>query len=215
MKRSRHTVIFQALMLTLAFVLLSGCSSDADRISAITDTGDFTAPLLSLEDSGDRGKPSNELPADGKWITPELGGLVKADFFSVIIPPGALSEDTYISVTRDDPYYATVELGPHGIQFNTEVYLRIDLKKFHRYMKKTGTDATDLSVAHFNELLGGWVALETFYAGGEFNLGAIMGSEGNADAVTLPDQVNDEALNGREDFIWAVTTHFSRYALAD
>jgi hypothetical protein len=61
-------------------------------------------------------------------ISAETGGTVTNGYFSLYFPPGALSEDTEITI--DMPRYpeAMVELGPHGIVFNKNVTMTLPLE---------------------------------------------------------------------------------------
>jgi hypothetical protein len=58
-------------------------------------------------------------------VSAETGGTVSNGYFSLYFPPGALDEDTEITI--DMPRYpeAVVELGPHGIEFNKPVTLSL------------------------------------------------------------------------------------------
>ncbi len=62
-------------------------------------------------------------------ISAEMGGTVTNGYVSLYFPPGALSEDTEITI--DMPRYpeAMVELGPHGIEFNKNVTMTMPLAK--------------------------------------------------------------------------------------
>jgi hypothetical protein len=180
---NRHLLAALALIGVTALAVLTGCSDTRSitALPAIIDSGDYTQPLPAFEDDDfDRGASRRS----EKMIKPDKGGKVKLNWFTVVIPPGALDEKTRISITRDDPKSATVELEPDGIEFNCEVILQINLKRCRRFMKRNRLEATDLKIALFVENSGDWVALETFH---------------------------DED----KDIVWAVTNHFSRYALAD
>ena len=60
-------------------------------------------------------------------ISAETGGTVTHGYISLYFPPGALDEDTEITI--DMPRYpeAMVELGPHGIEFNKTVTMTLPL----------------------------------------------------------------------------------------
>lgn len=60
-------------------------------------------------------------------ISAETGGTVTNGYISLYFPPGALDDDTEITI--DMPRYpvAIVELGPHGIEFNKNVIMTLPL----------------------------------------------------------------------------------------
>jgi len=53
------------------------------------------------------------------------GGTVSNGYFSLYFPPGALVEDTEITIEMPRYPEAVVRLGPHGIQFLKEVTLSL------------------------------------------------------------------------------------------
>lgn len=65
-------------------------------------------------------------------ISAEYGGIVSNGWITLEFPPGALNEDTEISIDMPDPNQLMVDLSPHGIQFNKPVTLTLKLE---------GTDA--------------------------------------------------------------------------
>jgi hypothetical protein len=207
---NRHSLAALLVTGVVALAVITGCGN-SNRIITITDAGDFTNPLL-LEEDFDRLGPRTH----GQWISPDEGGRIKVDFFSLVIPRGALKEETYITVTRSDPKRATVELGPDSLQFECEVYLQVDLTRFHDFMRSQGIKPTDLNIARFSEEIGGWVALETFYAGGKFDLGdALSQLDDDAAVGILAIEEWKGNLGDGKDLIWSATTHLSRYSLAD
>ena len=84
-------------------------------------------------------------------ISAEFGGTVRAGRYALEFPPGALNEDTEITIEPDSDGTLGVELLPHGIQFNKPVILRMDLR---------GTTAEGMgdrcSTLWFNENAGWW-----------------------------------------------------------
>ena len=83
-------------------------------------------------------------------ISAEMGGTVTNGYVSLYFPPGALSEDTEITI--DMPRYpeAVVELGPHGIEFNKNVTMTMPLNKLD-------SDATSYKTLWNDENAGIWV----------------------------------------------------------
>lgn len=82
-------------------------------------------------------------------ISAVTGGTVTNGYFSLYFPPGALDEDTEITI--DMPRYpeAMVELGPHGIEFNKNVIMTLPLEKLD-------SDATSYRTLWNNEDAGIW-----------------------------------------------------------
>jgi len=82
-------------------------------------------------------------------ISAKTGGTVTNGYFSLYFPPGALDEDTEITI--DMPRYpvAMVELGPHGIEFNKNVIMTLPLEKLD-------SDATSYRTLWNNENTGLW-----------------------------------------------------------
>ncbi len=82
--------------------------ADPDGMAVLSDEGD------------DEGRGTAVL------VSADEGGIVSWGRFSLEFPPGALSEDTVISVDQPNPHLIMCELQPHGLQFNVPVTLRID-----------------------------------------------------------------------------------------
>lgn len=150
------------LVCVLAFSL--GCSADdimgpssgsllAEEVgSGSSDGGNFAIladPLGGIEQCAD------DAVAEGSGlIRAEEGGVVSLGRFRLEIPAGALSEDTFIEISRPDPHLVMCELEPHGIQFNLPVTLQID------YGGTTVEDCEEsipaLGVYWFDEVSGDW-----------------------------------------------------------
>ena len=60
-------------------------------------------------------------------ISAEKGGVIGNGYFSLYFPPGALEEDTEISIEMPEFPSAVVRLSPHGIQFKMPVILSLDM----------------------------------------------------------------------------------------
>ncbi len=60
-------------------------------------------------------------------ISAKDGGTVSNGYYSVYFAPGALKEDTEISIEMPEFPKAIVRLSPHGIQFDAQVILSLDL----------------------------------------------------------------------------------------
>jgi hypothetical protein len=88
------------------------------------------------------------------------GGVVEYGRYRLDFPPGALAQDTPISITQVDPATMSLELQPHGIQFRKPVRLsaRVD--------GLVSSAARHMGVAWFNESTGQWEAISQDAAGG-------------------------------------------------
>lgn len=85
-----------------------------------------------------------------KLVPAFTGGLVQYDRYKVIVPSGALAEDTYITVRDPGGAYVECQLEPHGLQFLVPVRLKIKLDDF-------GYDASaPWTIFWLNEDLGAW-----------------------------------------------------------
>jgi len=126
-----------------------------------------------------------------KLINAEQGGVVNAGRYTLKVPPMALSEDAEFVVYEISPDLVMCDLEPHGIQFNIEVQLIIDL---------TGTTAEgaadQVMCLYYDEASGWWewIPGEPYLAEDDFP---------NPDATLHPNK-----------FV-AYLSHFSRYALAN
>ena len=85
-------------------------------------------------------------------IKADEGGIVTNGYYSLYFPPGALSEDTEITIEMPEFPSAVVKLGPHGIHFNKAVILSIPVDKF-------ADGASDYTTYWLNEDTGRWVPI--------------------------------------------------------
>ena len=83
-------------------------------------------------------------------IPAETGGTVSNGYVSLYFPPGALDEDTEITIDMPKYPLAIVELGPHGIQFNKNVIMTMPTALLD-------SDATSYRTLWYNEDAGVWV----------------------------------------------------------
>jgi hypothetical protein len=89
------------------------------------------------------------------------GGVVTNGYFSLYFPPGALAEDTEITIEMPRYPEAVVRLGPHGIQFSKEVTLSLPLG-----VVETEADAEDIVVLWLNENTGLWEKIDSYIENG-------------------------------------------------
>jgi hypothetical protein len=84
------------------------------------------ATLLPASKGSDAAMRSDVASA---MISAKDGGVVSNGYYSVYFAPGALQEDTEISIEMPEFPKAIVRLSPHGIQFNAPVILSLALDK--------------------------------------------------------------------------------------
>ncbi len=133
MSRSRVRLNAFALLATSALLLASlGCNPgsltapDSASLNVAVTNPDFVRILPS----------SSKTPADGPVAAPFVsrvvsardGGTVSNGRITLEFPPGALSEDTEITIRMADDGTLGAEFGPHGIQFNRPVVMSTDLR---------------------------------------------------------------------------------------
>ncbi len=112
-------------------------------------------------DSGDR---SIVMGASSKMISAEEGGVVSNGYFSVHFPPGALVEDTEITIEMPEYPSAVVRLSPHGIYFRKEVTLSLPTELIE-------SENPNYRVLWFNEEAGVWEDMGGYVEGGYVNVG--------------------------------------------
>lgn len=112
----------------------------------------FVRVLTTSEGSSDRDMVLSTSTSISMVVSAESGGTVTNGYISLYIPPGALSEDTEITMEMPRFPEAVVELGPHGIVFNKDVSLIMPLDRID-------SNATAFRVLWYNEDLGLWVEI--------------------------------------------------------
>ena len=90
-----------------------------------------------------------------KVVSAAEGGVVSNGYFSLYFPPGALEEDTEITIEMPRYPDAVVRLGPHGIQFKKEVTLSLPLGVVE-------TEAESIGVLWLNEDTGLWEEISSY-----------------------------------------------------
>ena len=129
MSNTRLTAIPVVLLLFLALIL---------SLFACQDGG-----LLSPKPAAEQGikNPTfvRVLPGDKDVLRPALvesnsavvtaaqGGAVTCGHVTLVVPAGALSEDTEISIEIENPSILVADFGPEGLEFNTPVVMRWNL----------------------------------------------------------------------------------------
>ena len=180
------------ILITGLVLLSSSCSqnlptgTDGNQRQPINILG-FEATFASLQ----------KRTEVSRFIRASQGGIVTLSRFddtqtsgasvvvSLAIPPGALDQDTKISLTMD----ATTldfEFGPSGLVFNTPVVLSVDAYG----LMLSGVDAGDVQLLYDNIAENEWSRME------------------NSGIILEHDKGRLRLLDGR-------IPHFSRYILAD
>ncbi len=94
-----------------------------------------------------------------KVVSAAEGGVVSNGYFSLYFPPGALAEDTEITIEMPRYPEAVVRLGPHGIEFNKKVTLSLPLGVVE-------TEADGYTVLWYNEETELWENIDGYTASG-------------------------------------------------
>ena len=87
-----------------------------------------------------------------KVVSASEGGTVSNGYFTLYFPPGALVEDTEITIEMPRYPEAVVRLGPHGIQFLKEVTLSLPLG----VVETEAEDYGDYTTLWLNDETGLW-----------------------------------------------------------
>jgi hypothetical protein len=139
----------------LSVLAAMGCGSYSPVSPSQDDTSPgvvnpvFVQVLATSEGSSGRDMIQSPSTSVSMVISAETGGTVTNGYVSLYFPPGALDEDTEITI--DMPRYpeAMVELGPHGIEFNKNVIMTLP-------MDKIDSDAVSITILWNNEDVGIW-----------------------------------------------------------
>ena len=150
MRRSKAQIFLTSITF-LSVLAAMGCGTN----SPVTPSQDDTLPgvenPLFVQLTASSGSSSSiELGASpGTIISAEEGGIVTNGYYTLYFPPGALDEDTEITIEMPSFPEAVVELGPHGIQFNKPVTMSLSLDM-------VDSDAEGFVVYYYNEDSGLW-----------------------------------------------------------
>jgi hypothetical protein len=101
------------------------------------------------------------------YIEAAAGGRVQYGRFALTFPPGALAEDTYITISNPGNGLLMCELEPHGIRFNVPVTLEMDLRglRWQPY--------TDWSIYWLDPEAEQWVDEGGSFQGGSLRVGLL------------------------------------------
>ena len=129
---SRRLISSKAFaMLASAILLIASIGCDPGTLTAPSSAPDnvVTSPNFITILSTPKGAPELSLtPSTSRVVSAEEGGRVVCGPFKLEFPPKALDEDTEITMSVIDDGTLSVELGPHGIQFNAPVILSMSLE---------------------------------------------------------------------------------------
>ena len=128
MSRLRHTLKSFALLACLALLFTAlGCT---DSVMAPAEEEDVNAgfDLYDIASAPADGSGLMAAKQKGWMVSAEWGGKVTNGRVTLEFPPGALEEDTYITMAMVDKSNLVVEFGPHGIEFNKPVTMSMKLK---------------------------------------------------------------------------------------
>lgn len=156
---SRTRVRSQAIALLACSALLFaafGCSNPGTVTAPDSTPVVVTSPNFVRILPTSKGDPAlaTSSPASAV-ISAQYGGTVSNGRVTLEFPPGALNEDTEITIDMLGDGTLGVELGPHGTQFNTPVIMSTDLH---------GTTAEGMAdqtwTLWWNDDLGQWERME-------------------------------------------------------
>lgn len=133
-------------------VLASGCGTDVSTApGTATSHGPRTLVLPLSEQTAPVAFKTGRGPAISVLVSAEKGGTVRLGRYELDFPAGALTEDTEISIRQSSATTMTLELGPHGIQFEKPVTLSFKTEGI-----AIDEASTVLGVQWFNEATTAW-----------------------------------------------------------
>lgn len=149
-KTKRRFLLIPTVIALGAVLLLFGCSSDET-----TAPTDLDRSAIGATQMIDRGIAGSEQQMFSKMVG-KRGGVVFHDDVMLAFPPRSLPGDIEITIIKQpsDPDKIVFELLPHGIEFNKEVTLRVNLLETGLRPGEEGT------IYWFDPEKGEWVDLE-------------------------------------------------------
>lgn len=127
----------------------SPVSPSQDDTTPGVETPIFVQVLTTSTGSSGRDMIMSSSTSVSMVISAETGGTVTNGYISLYFPPGALDEDTEITIEMPRYPEAMVELGPHGIEFNKTVLMTLPLAMID-------SDADSYTTLYNNENTGIW-----------------------------------------------------------
>jgi len=107
--------------------------------------------------------------AVSQFVSAAEGGVVFNDYVMLEFPPGALSEDTEITIGMPEEGKLIVEFGPHGLQFNKPVVMTFDLSN-----TSANGMADQTSTIWYNEDCGWWEPIEKANSSDENSASSVL-----------------------------------------
>ncbi|UCG50422.1 MAG: hypothetical protein JSW58_09410 [Candidatus Latescibacterota bacterium] len=153
MSRLRHTLKSIALLACLTLLLAAlGCT---DSVMAPVEEEDVNTELgFNGISSAPEEDPGLMAGKKGSMVSAERGGRVSNGRVTLEFPPGALDEDTFITMEMVDKSNLVVEFGPHGIDFNRPVAMSMKLKD------TPAEDYENAVIKWFNPATNEWEEIE-------------------------------------------------------
>ena len=128
---SRKITSKACALLASSFLLFTSIGCNPGTLTApspapqtVVESPNFIRVLSTSKDSPEL----SLVPGAEKIISADEGGRVVCGPFKLEIPANALDQDTEITIDIIRDGTLSVELGPHGIQFNVPVVLSMDLE---------------------------------------------------------------------------------------
>lgn len=124
----RRTVDFAAVFTLVATMALAGCSPTPTLPGEPAADAFFSRPPAPGFDALERKAPLPVELTASRTIGPEGGQIRLADAgLRFVVPPGALAEDTRISVRALAGAALAFEFEPHGLEFSTPASIHVDI----------------------------------------------------------------------------------------
>jgi len=139
-------------------VFAAGCGTDAATAPSLQLDAGRALVLPSAEQTPSASFKAGRGPALSVLISASEGGTIHLGRYQLDFPPGALTQDTEISIRQSSPSSMTLELGPHGLQFEKPVVLSADVSGLSH-------DGNSIFVAWHNPETGDWDPIGSADAG--------------------------------------------------
>ena len=130
MSRFRHTLKSFALLACLTLLLATIGCEDGSVLAPVDGPG---GAMIEPDFIGIASAPSDpalfsQVKTKASLISAESGGTISNERVTLDFSPGALDEDTYITMTMVDKSNLVVEFSPEGIHFNEPVIMTMKLE---------------------------------------------------------------------------------------
>lgn len=159
MVRFRFNSKFLALaaVMLLAFSLVVGCSSNpiGDALGAINNQqpNEPVDPKILTRTNNDLGPQLSSSELFTEQTVNHLTGATMTLFdVTLIIPPGAVDNDTTFSISIPDPALFYNDFGTHGLQFNVPVTVIM----CYRDANLSNVNETSIRLAWYDEYYQSW-----------------------------------------------------------